>query len=261
MPSYRPKPPWPRVRAGHPLQSGLLRYYAFGEQAAGLLLDTVTGAHATLNAATESQRVTCPYGRAFAFAGGGNRAIASGAGLPQGSNPRSLAVLFRTTSTANRHLASWGTVGGAFFSVGINAGALASRNESVGVTIGSGLHDGNWHLAVFTTRPGNTIDVFADGQYLGERTLAFNTPAEPTLYLGSYQLDNLTFLGDMAMLAVWNRTLTPRDVTMLTADPFQVVRPRWPLVELLAATLTPPGPPPATVAPRVRWFPGLQRSR
>lgn len=262
MPAYRPKPPSPRLRAGHPLQSGLRRFYSIGEPAGDILQDVATGNHATLGAAPEAQRVTCPYGRAFTFVGGGNRAIASGNGLAQGSSPRSVAVLFRTTAgVVNRHFGSWGIVGGTAFSVGIHTGALSARNESVLVTVDSELNDGNWHLAVYTTGPGSQIDFYADGQHLGTRTLVLNTPDEPTCYIGSYRLDQATFAGDMAMLAIWNRALTPRDVTMLTADPFGVVRPRWPLVELLAASIAPSGPPPATVAPRVRWFPGLRRGR
>lgn len=258
MPSYRPKPVSPRVRAGHPLQSGLLRYFALAERAGNVLTDTAGGAHATLNSASESQRVICPYGRAFNFVGGGNRAGGSAAGLPSGSAPRSVAVLFRTTSGASRNLASWGVIGGGLFNIGVSGGVLTARNESTSVNAGSGLNDGNWHLGVITTGPGSELRFYADGRFVGQRTLTLNTTANGTLYIASYQLDLQTLLGDMAMLAVWGRTLSDSEVAMLTSDPFAVVRPPWRLVHLFAPT---PVPPEIQPPRRVRWFPGLRRGR
>src|SRR5690606_13444350 len=108
----------------------------------------------------------------------------------------------------------------------INAGALLVRHELTTVNAGSGLNDGQWHLGVLTVRPDNTIDAYADGRLVGQRTLPINTAAGDNLYIASYFLDSQTLLGDLAMLAIWDRTLTPSEVTMLDADPFGVVRPR-----------------------------------
>ncbi len=101
MPSYRFKPLAPlQVRPGHRLAGGLRRFYGFVEPN-NSLRDAAGQQNLALNAYDPSQWGHGPHGRMLNFDGLGQSATGSDVDLPEGPGPRSLAVLFRSTSAVD----------------------------------------------------------------------------------------------------------------------------------------------------------------
>jgi hypothetical protein len=111
-----------------------------------------------------------------------------------------------------------GPNGGLEFYVSRNHGSLYARSPDAG----TGVWDGRWHFVVGTF-DGTTIRMFVDGNQISTGTqypgrLEYLLGDANDLFIGNYpgcQLRN--FLGDIRDVTVWNRALTPTEISAASA--------------------------------------------
>lgn len=120
----------------------------------------------------------------------------------------------------------WGCLTG---SVGLYTGAngglmfyIAQQNglsTTISPDAGSGVWDGNWHLAI-GTYDGSAVRLYVDGRQIGSGApatgpIAYNLATTNDLFIGHYDsCPNLNFTGAIDEPTVWSRALGPAEVSV-----------------------------------------------
>jgi len=75
-------------------------------------------------------------------------------------------------------------------------------------------NDGQWHHAV-ATYEGSTLSLYIDGELESQNTSVTTPPSDTTIEIGSFNGGNGSFNGEMAELSIWNKALTPSEITKI----------------------------------------------
>ncbi|MDB5349179.1 MAG: hypothetical protein JWN86_426 [Planctomycetota bacterium] len=147
-----------QINRTHPLSQGLMRQFLFAEGGGTALADLVGGRNlATSNAPPWGNS---PYGPKLTYNGTNQQATGNDAGLPTGTNPVTIAVLFRATAAAsNMCLLGYGqtTTNNNNFHVMCSGGKFKLGAVNVNAAGTLTVNDGLWHLGVGIFSGGNVL--------------------------------------------------------------------------------------------------------
>ena len=172
-----------------------------------------------------------PYGLKMTFAGSDHRIEWARAGdLTDLTGDLSILLIWkRNTGSGWRSLVNTRTTSS-------NASFLCNANEANGVQWGygdgsafrliiTGSGDvpavGEWTTMVLTRIKGGMCKIFLNGVEKASGTLT-QTPNSPTIpvQLGVYNTTFEDYVGDMALLMMWKRNLSPGEAVAISRDPF-----------------------------------------
>jgi len=109
------------------------------------------------------------------------------------------------------------------------------------------MEDGDWHdVAIFANS--DIIAIVFDGVIVASQsTTGTYTPTDGGgFYIGSRPNEDTEWIGDVAAVAGWRRTLSPGELASLSLDPYRLIRHRTPLPLWTAATQGGGAPPTPT---------------
>jgi RHS repeat-associated protein len=142
---------------------------------------------------------------------GGGLQVNQISGFPFGAASRTLEVWFKTSSTSAQNLASYGdqNAGGTLFDFQTLSGGtqlnLLSTTTNLAFTTPYNIADGQWHMAD-VTYDGTNLAIYLDGASIGSHAFGLNTDSGAVFAAGP-------FSGSLDELSVYNRALSPTDVT------------------------------------------------
>lgn len=213
--------------------SGKVHRWKFEETSGSSIADSIGSLTLTLSGSSGTnynRNITGPTGLGLATNFVSAKADSASIGsLPVGAADRTIVLVFRTTSTAAQTPFSYGTAAAyQLFYPALNVNGITTTLASMSPSVGGSadllgmtqvpVSDGEWHMCALGLRGGNGKNRFGylDGIYAqGSYTTAANTVSTGLFRVGQ-QVDATTqFVGDIADLVVFNRSVSRGELDRL----------------------------------------------
>lgn len=157
--------------------------------------------------------------------GGGDRLVADGNGLPQGSEPRTIEAWLRSAPGEVAPMvavAYGGTAGGQGFQLGMWEGQVLADWIGTSLNSDARVHDGALHHVAFTYDgvPG-MARLYVDGVLDQQALVPLDTVLSGDLVMGNGVSGgaDLPFVGGVGGVRLWSRALTDAEIDALRYEP------------------------------------------